>query len=184
MLEESIILMVLKESVSKSNTHASETAEAQQLTQEYAAQSKSTVFNPPLNGDCFPTIVEKIEEKLSCKDLTVVERVQTKRLRIVDRVRQNKFRVLEKKFMEQASVVEQEPNLETRAFLYGELERTRIHCESVINEHCAKMSIQGKVMSEDELQAYADMRGASVKVYVLIFMLILGLFFLLLSVSP
>jgi len=52
----------------------------------------------------------------------------------------------------------------TRAFLYEELERTRIHCEFVVNEHCAKMSIQGNVMSEDELQAYADIRGAPVKV--------------------
>ena len=72
--------------------------------------------------------------------------------------------------MEEASTVEKEPNLETRAFLYEELERTRIHCESVVNENCAKMSIQGNVMSEDELQAYADIRGAPVKVCVLILM--------------
>ena len=111
-----------------------ETAEAQQLTQEYAAQSKSTVLSPPLNGDCFPTIVEKIEENSSCKDLTVVERVQTKRLRIVDRVRQNKLRVLEKNFMEQASTVHKEPNLETRAFLYAEVERAR-QCASHAHAH-------------------------------------------------
>jgi hypothetical protein len=46
LLEESIILMVLKESLNNINTHASETAEAQQLTQEYTAQSKNVLHSP------------------------------------------------------------------------------------------------------------------------------------------
>ena len=40
----------------------------------------------------------------------------------------------------------------------------------MVNEHCVKMSKQGNVMSKDVLQAYAEIRGASVKVFVLIFM--------------
>ena len=128
--------MVLKRSSSIGSIHASETAEAYKLTQEYAAQFESITHSRLLNGDCLPAIAEKVDEHLSCKDLTRVERIQIKRLQIVDRVRQNKLRVLENKSMEQASAVGKDPNLEMRAFYHAELDRARINSKFVVNEGC------------------------------------------------
>jgi hypothetical protein len=162
--EDSIVRMVLERSWNIGNKHASETAEAYKLTQEYAAQSKSIPHSPLLNGDCLPAIAEKVDEHLSCKDLTLVERIQIKRLQIVDRARQNKLRELEVKFMKQVSIVDEDPNAETRALCRAKLDRARVNSEVLVNMHCDQMEIQGTVKGEDELQAFADMRGAPVKV--------------------
>ena len=123
--EDSIVRMVLERSLNIGSIHASETAEAYKLTQEYAAQFESITHSPLLNGDCLPAIAEKVDEHLSCKDLMLVERIQIKRLRIVDRVRQNKLRELEVKFMKQVSIVDEDPNAETRALSRAELDRAR-----------------------------------------------------------
>lgn len=171
--------MVLERSLNIGNIHASETAEAYKLTQEYAAQFESITHSPLLNGDCLPAIAEKVDEHLSCKDLMLVERIQIKRLRIVDRVRRNKLRELEVKFMKQVSIGDEDSNVETRALSRAELDRARVNSEFLVNTHCDQMEIQGTVMGEDELQAFADMRGAPVKVLFLIFMH--ALFFLLRS---
>ena len=71
-LEESILLMALEESLNNRNTHASETAIAQQLTQEYAAHSESVPYSALPNGDSLPTIVEEEEVNGDCLP-TIVE---------------------------------------------------------------------------------------------------------------
>ena len=81
--------------------------------------------------------------------------------------------------MEQVSIVDEDPNVETRALSRAELDRARVNSEFLVNKHCDQMEIQGTVMGEDELQAFADMRGAPVKVLFSIFMH--ALFFLLRS---
>jgi hypothetical protein len=73
-LEESVVRMVLNHSLHTGQTHAFETAEAQRLTQECAAQVGSTAYSPLSNGNCFPAIVE-IDEGLFCESSTAPVRL-------------------------------------------------------------------------------------------------------------